>query len=248
MISLFTLLYTAAAHPNHTQSWENWDNIEICQTDHEKCHAVFEATPRATRNPNIVRFADPNLREAQWTALHIARLQNTEESLETRLALLELISRSEGEWEKDVLFLIEDSAPEMRVLLVQTTKQGSAEYADAVFSALVEDVEPSVRATVYRTLQSNNIEKYEQLFLLGLQDENEKVQVAAIRGIGWNRIPADIELFTPFLAHSNPELRLYALRTISRLDPEKAASLPQLKSLQQDSNPKVAREASRLSR
>lgn len=249
MITLLALLQTTAlAHPNHTQDWENWDNIELCQTEHEQCHAIFEASPKATRNPSIQRFSDPNLKDAKWTRLHIQRLKNPDEPLETRLALLDLVAHSKGDWEAGVLFLLEDPAPEMRVLLVQSTKFASADFALKVFPALAKDEDPAVRTAVYRNLRWNEVDEYRDLFISGLQDENEQVQLSAIRGIGWNRIPVNTELLTPFLAHENPELRLYSLRTIHRINPTEAKSLPQLKSLVQDSNEKVAREAKRISK
>lgn len=249
MISLLTIIHTVAfAHPNHTQDWENWDSIEICQTDHEQCHSIFESSPRATRNPEILRFSDASLREAKWTELHLLRLKNPEEPLNVRLALLDLLSHSKGEWEQGVLFLLNDPSPEIRTLLIQTTKYGSADFTQKILTTLAKDEDSSVRTMVYRNLQWNNSDQNKALFLSGLEDENEQAQVAAIRGIGWNRIPIDTERLLPFLSHDNPELRLYSLRTIHRLNPEQAASLPQLKMLKSDSNEKVAREAQRISR
>lgn len=243
---LLTLSQTALAHPNHTQDWENWDSIAICQTDHEQCHTISEARPKMTRNPSIQRFSDPSLKDAKWTTLHILRLQNPNEPLETRLALLDMVMRSEGDWENGVLFLAEDSAPEMRVLLVESTKFGSDDFAHKIFLTLVADQNDSVREAVYRSISHKDASKYEAVLLSGLQDINESAQLAAIKSIGWSRLECDTAHLSVFLVHENPELRLHALRAIFRINSEAAKSLPQLKALQKDSNTKVAREAQRI--
>jgi HEAT repeat protein len=157
-----------------------------------------------------------------------------------------MLMRSEGDWERGVLFLVEDPAPEMRVLLVQSTQFSSDDFAHKIFMTLVTDQNASVRETVYRAISRKDASKYEAILLSGLQDINESAQLAAIKSIGWSGLEVDTMHLSVFLVHENPELRLHSLRAIFRIDPEAAKSLPQLKALKDDSNPKVAREAQRI--
>lgn len=248
---LLTLSQTALAHPNHMQDWENWTSIAICETEHEQCHTVSEASPRATRNPSIQRFSDPSLNDAKWTELHILRLHNTNESLETRLALLDMLMRSEGDWENGVLFLLEDPAYQMRVLLAESVRfssrtDSSKTFGHHVLTTLVQDENPLVRIAAYRSI--SHLETSTDMYLLlgGLDDEDEMVQLAAIRSIGWMKLSIDTELMMPFLTHENPDIRLHSLRAIFRISPEAARSLPQLRMLLEDSNTRVSREAQRI--
>lgn len=87
-----------------------------------------------------------------------------------------------------------------------------------------------------------------ELLAAATSDPEPRVRVAATRSLGTLR---HADAFAPLqtnLAHEAPTVRLSALRALARIDPTRAAALPDLARLQLDPDSRVAGAATKISR
>lgn len=84
--------------------------------------------------------------------------------------------------------------------------------------------------------------------LAAAADPAPDVRVAAARALGALRLPAGFAALQPNLSHGTAAVRLAALRGLARIDPDRAAALPELARLQLDPDPAVAGAATKVAR
>jgi len=261
-MSLFlSILFSASAEPI-INSWEEvvsppqvsglfWQEqrqilIEECSYDVQHCQKIYTLDPRPTRNPSIFRFTDPEMFNAQLIPLHLARFYDPQTPEYIRLALLDVLRRTEGDWEEGLLDALNDSSPSIRIAIADITRYASPDFAADTLPILATDSVKEVRASALRAIGYQESNDYQAALEAALQDEDANVRYSAVRSIGWTQPPTPVSKITPLLADSDANVRLHALRTISRLYPDIAGKLPELQSLQSDPDPKVQREAFRL--
>ena len=234
------LFYMTAAFASSFQ------NLDICQNQLVECEKIYQTQPQPTRNPNIYRFSDPQLKDAKWLPLHELRLNDPNSDLDTQLALIHLISSTSGDWESILLPLVQHEHVEIRSAIAQTTKWSSVEFQSAIINALQHDTSWEVRSELIRAIGYNQPKMHQDILIAALQDDMGRVRYDAIRVIGWNYLPVDMELLRPLLKDIDPMVRLHTLRAISRIYPNEVLSLAELNILNQDESPMVRSEVQRL--
>ena len=261
MYALFLLAHTAAAAPI-IDSWEDivtppsagegyWEEqrqliLEECSYDIAFCQRVYTAQPRATRNPNLYRFTDPELLNPSLIPIHLARFYDIKTPESVRLALLDLLRKTDGEWAQGLLPAIQDPSETIRKSLAEISRYSTPETAQEMLSTLSSDLSESVRAAAVQGMGYQDSNTFRKELERGLQDESSLVRYSAARSIGWSNTTVPLLQLLPLLSDESALVRLHTLRTIDRLYPEQARDLKQLPVLQQDPDPKVRAEAQRV--
>lgn len=84
--------------------------------------------------------------------------------------------------------------------------------------------------------------------LAAAADPTPAVRVAAARALGSLRVSEAFPALEPNLSHETVSVRLSALRALARIDPDRAAALPELARLQLDPDRAVADTATKVAR
>ena len=134
--------------------------------------------------------------------------------------------------------------------LMQSLRRASAEHALPVLRTGLAATDPAVRAAAAlatgRRRDGHTLAP--QLITLATDDAVITVRVAACRGLGQLRPPGAWAPLQQNLSHEAAELRVAALRALARIDPARAAALPELGRLQLDPDARVAGAATKVSR
>ena len=221
-------------------------DLPICQEQPVECETVYNALPRPTRNPNILRFSDSTLKDTQWLPIHALRLSETNTETATRLALIQLISSMSGEWEGYLLPLQNDEDPQIRAAIAESSKWGSAEYQNSIVQSLQNDSSWEVRSELIRAIGYNQAKQHQDVLIAALNDELGRIRYDAVRVIGWNYLPVDLEILRPLLKDADPMVRMHSLRAIARIYPDSVLNMTELEALGQDDSPMVRNEVQRL--
>ena len=224
-----------------------WADLPICQDDVSTCETIYTRQPRATRNPALLRFPDPELANQKWVPLHVVRLldPNTPESIQ--LALITLLQQSDIESiEGRLLPLFESESAELRAGMTELLPKLTLNSQRLVISVLAGDDDWLVRAQLMRVVARHLGTTHPKALVDGLVDEHSDVRLHAIKGIGWNDVIIPLDQLSPLLQDTDSRVRLYTLRTIERLYPGSAVKLGLLTPLLDDPDPKVQREIIRL--
>ena len=221
-------------------------HIPYCNIAPEHCSYALNAEPRATRNPNLLRFSDPELKDPELIPVLVARLlEEQDESIQ--IALLGLLHYQDLSLVSDSLFTITDRpSPDLRAQLVELLPYLTKDTQIKTIDKLIEDDDWLVREAVVRVIARHLGTNYPHILQRSLQDTTAEVRTQAIKGVGWNDIAIPLETLRPLLLDENPTVRLHTVRTINRIYPTKLTSLPEFTSMQNDQNPRVKREILRL--
>jgi HEAT repeat protein len=221
--------------------------LEECSYDIAYCQEVYTSLPRATRNNEIYRFSNPELAQAQLIPVHLARFYDPKTPDYVRLALLDILRRTDGPWEDGLYDAVSDQSPAIRSAIAGICKYASSEFSQSTLSILASDSNIEVQASALRGIGHQDSIEYQSLLEKALQHDSGLIRYSAIRSIGYTSTPVALNKMTPLLSDIDPMVRLHALRAISRVYPDIAGKLPQLETLREDRDPKVKREAYRLS-
>jgi hypothetical protein len=255
------LTVTASANPI-INSWEEivslpevkgeyWQEqrqllMEECSYDLAFCQEVYSAEPKVTRNPNLYRFTDPELLSSSLFPVHLARFYDTETPEHVRIALLDLLRRTEAEWEQGLIYALNDPSPVIRINIADMSRYASTDFAKHVLVELASDDNPEVRSAAYRGIGYQQDVDFQELLVKGLLDNSSLVRLTAVKSIGRSQTPVALVTLTPLLLDKDSQVRLHSLRTIARLYPNEAPRLKQVPAMQQDSDAKVRAEAIRV--
>ena len=210
----------------------------------EGAASAWDAQPGKTR-AGFLRFSGPVVSDPALMPILAARLAQGHDTPEVRVALAESLWRTGGDWDwVAVRILAEEADPSVREVIVDTLRHASG---DAVLSALETsgaDDDPDVRAAAMRSLgRVEGGAAFSHIILDGLSDEATEVRGFAARSAGWMELDAAWELLTGLLTDPHPETRLKSLRALEDIDANRLSSLPQLVTLERDTDHRVARLA-----
>jgi HEAT repeat protein len=200
--------------------------------------------PRPTR-AGFLRFTTPLIHDPAVASLLLARLVEGSDPPEVRAAIVEALPRTGGEYADAVLDLLaEESAPEVRVALVTSLRRAPTSHAVPGLAAALSDDDPAIRALAAETagLHTDGHALADAL-QSRLADDDAPTRAAAARALGIFGIADGTEALVELVDDAVPEVRLEALRALTRIDPDTAARLPTLATLQRDADPRIARLA-----
>ncbi len=208
---------------------------------------AWTTQPGITR-AGIPRFTDPTLYNPALTPVILERLVSGGEHDYVRLALVELLPRTGGDWDSALVDLYAtESSADVRSVMVEVTRRADPQDARALLLAAADDSSPLVRAAVMRTIPyvEDGAGMAEPL-LAGLHDASPEVRGFAARSAGWTGLTAAWDELVVLLSDSEPDIRLHALRALERIDPAATARLSALDSLEIDIDARVSRAARQI--
>jgi len=132
----------------------------------------------------------------------------------------------------------------LRAALINGYKQHGDDDAVEAFEGALMDRSPMVRAEAMRLvgyrpeLQSPRIQS---AMREGLSDQDAETRRFTIRSIAWRSESWGFDAITPLLSDADPAVRGAAVRALGRLDRSRAQTLPEIRELQSDIDPKVTR-------
>jgi len=94
----------------------------------------------------------------------------------------------------------------------------------------------------------NDGKRFTAELLAAAADPAPEVRVAAARALAGLRVPEAFPALQENLSHGTAAVRLGALRALARIDPDRAADLPELARLQLDPDPTVSGAATKVAR
>ncbi len=133
--------------------------------------------------------------------------------------------------------------------MLQALRRAPAEQALPALRAGLENPDPGIRAAaaIATGRRSDGHALAPELFAL-TRDPVPAVRIAAIRGLGGLRHTDAFLPLQQLLADPAADLRHAALRALVRIDPARAAALPELGRLQLDPDPRISGAATKVSR
>jgi hypothetical protein len=94
----------------------------------------------------------------------------------------------------------------------------------------------------------NDGKRFTAELLAAAADPAPEVRLAAARALGGLRVPEAFPVLQENLSHETATVRLGALRALARIDPDRAAALPEVARLQLDPDPTVSGAATKVAR
>lgn len=182
---------------------------------------------------NELFFAQPELAAAHAAPVLLKRLLNGEDSPAVRLAVVDALPATFGDWQEGAAALVGlDAAPMVRKKLVETLRYVLPPHNITGLRTAFRDEELAVRVAAARTsgFTRGGVELYSEL-VSGTFDEDWDMRVAAVQSLGQLRVRAAWDRLVRMLSDPHPQVRLQALISLDRIDPAAARGLPDLKRL-----------------
>lgn len=214
-----------------------------------------EATAATRAEPIHTRTGQPRfVGEEVWnpaaTPILLERLIEGQEEPAVRIALVEAVVRSGGDWSESVVGLLQvepDAA--VRRMLAEVLREAEAGPAAEGLGRAFRDPESAVREAAMRAIAGRaDGARFEALVQAGLFDRDAGVRQHAARAAGWLHLGQSWGAIEALLSDESAEVRLSALRALERLDAPRLGALPVLQTLRRDRDPRVARAASAVGR
>jgi len=208
-------------------------------------HAALQPLPTRI---DTLRMLGSAVADERLTPLYLERLLRGDESLENRLALADILPRSGGDWtEAAVTLLQSDEDPALRAMLAACLRYGEAQHALPALRNALATPQSQVRLEAARALawRSDGAQAADELEA-ALADDDAELRATAARALGYLGVESAFTALTGLLEDADAAVRLQAVNALGRLDAPRAASLSQLRSLEYDEDPRVARAAKRV--
>jgi HEAT repeat protein len=241
----------AAAPRPAVRQWRPWVEAEVERLRSERPDYFDQvmALPVRTTRAGFPRLTGPLVRDPDAAPILLHRLLSRGESADTRAAIVETLPRTRGDWSAAVAELMAlETDPRVRELLCSALYHAQAPYALEGLARGLEDSAAAVRAEALRSLgrRADDGEQLASGIIAALSDPDEAVQQEAARALGNLEVAAAADALVGKLSSSSADVRRHSLRALSRIDPERARTLPELQVLRADADPKVARLAEQL--
>lgn len=235
------------------KAWEagtDWRNrvtamdVRAWQYDQSTAAAAWTLSPAATRLPAL-RLLDPRLETPAAAGPLLARLAWGGEAPDVRVALVEALVRTGGDWSPVVVAMFPDEVDvPTRAMMVQVARRAPPADALTLVRQGFADRAAPVRAAAAETCPwVEGHEALDGLVVAALADPDPVVRAEAARSAGWMEIASSWSPIVKLLGDADAGVRLQALRALQRLDPADAAGLPEVEVLKRDKDLKVQRAA-----
>lgn len=241
------------ASESQLRAWETGDDwekrvtamdVRAWQYDQSVASVAWTVEPSPTRLPAL-RFVDPRIETPSAAGPLLARLVHGGERAEVRVAIIDALTRTGGEWPEVLADMFpEETDAAARASMVMSARRAKAEPGLELVRLGLGDKTAGVRAAAAETCPWVDAKgALDGLVLLALADADPAVRAEAARAAGWMRIEASWEPIVKLLADPDPRVRLQAIKALQRLDPGDTAGLPEMGALRQDVDTKVQRAA-----
>lgn len=206
----------------------------------------WDLAPSVTRAGSY-RFLGSGLADPKWTPFYLKRFAEKQDSPAVKVALLDLILRSGGEWSEAIYqHLLNESDSTIRAFIIDMTKRLDSATAKAFIDFAVEDESPAVRAAAMRAI-GNHLELDRSAVVVeALTDSSNEVKLMAIRTAGWSRNVDAMPNLIALLTDADNTIRLKSLYALQKINLEEAKSQIGKLGLQRDSNSSVQRLATKI--
>lgn len=203
---------------------------------------------RSTRDGRP-RFGSAALDRPEAAPILLDRLSR-EPDPRLRAALADAVARTRGPWAAVLVGMLpHEPDADVRIALVSALRRGAAEPALAGLRLALADGDPSVRTVAAETAgRRPDGDALADELLRNLADRDPSVRIAAARCLGALQIGAAFPTLASNLSDESADMRLHVLRALGRIDPQRAAGLPELARLAADPDPRVAAAAADLRR
>lgn len=212
------------------------------QVDPVAAEALRVQTPGTTRagGPRFVLGA----RGPDVTAVLLDRFLAAGDAPVVRVALLDALARTEGEWAPGVAaaFVGEESA-DVREVMVEVMRRQDPALSQPLLRTGAKDASPAVRSAAARGMGWTEDRMWSRALQEALGDSDASVRADAARALGWVGATDAWPALVAGLADPEPTVRLKAIRALQRLDADRIASEPAVQARVSDPDPKVSRAA-----
>jgi len=182
-------------------------------------------------------------------AVFLKRLLNGSDSVAVRLALVDALPATGGDWQEGVAALVAiDASPRVRKKLIEALRYVPPPHDVTGLRNGFNDEDVQVRAAAARTagFAREGIGLFQEVVSMTF-DEDWDVRAAASQSLGKFGHKAAWPQLLRMLGDPHPEVRLQVLIALEHLDPEATRQLPELDKLASDrQNPRLASLARRL--
>lgn len=196
-------------------------------------------------------FAQPELDDPRAAAVLLARLLNGDDPVSVRLAVVDALPATGGDWQEAAAALVGiDASPRVRKKLVEALRYVAPPHNLDGLRLGFRDEDPAVRVAAARTcgFTRDGAGLVAEL-LSGTLDEDWDMRAASAQALGQLAVTGAQGRLVRMLADDNPAVRLQVLIALERIDPDGTPRLPELERLARDRQHwKVAQLAGRLLR
>jgi len=227
ILSLMAMLQTALAES--TPDSANLNDPETVE------YKRWHMSPVPTR-AGFLRFVGTDKASPEWTPFYILRFLEADEPLPVRLALLNLIERSGGDWQEELyLHFRSESNPEIRRGIIEMTRRLNISEKEHMIRLASSDSASIVRAEAMRAIGRCPNTDFTHEIEMGLKDSDAEVIQFAARSAGWNKMKPLTSNLADLLEHDDSNVRYQALNALKRINPEEASRIAPLHIHDQDS-------------
>lgn len=196
-------------------------------------------------------FAQPEIDDPRAAAVLLKRLLNGDDPVGVRLAVVDALPATGGDWQEGAAALVGiDASPKVRKKLVEVLRYVAPPHNLDGLRLGFLDEDPAVRVAAARTtgFTRDGVALYTELISATL-DEDWDMRAAAVQALGQLEVVQAQGRLVRMLADDSPAVRLQVLIALERIDPDGMRQLPELERLARDRQHwKVAQVAGRLLR
>jgi len=196
-------------------------------------------------------FAQPEIADPRAAPVLLKRLLNGDDSVLTRLAVVDALPSTGGDWQQGAAALVAvDAYPRVRKKLVEVMRYVSWPHnVDGLRLAFTDEKAP-VRVAAARAtgFARDGAGLYNEL-MNGTFDDDWDMRAACVQALGQLHATAARDRLIGMLADEQAEVRLQTMMALDRIDPEGLRERPELERLARERDHwKVADMAKRLLR
>ncbi|HEY8377779.1 MAG TPA: HEAT repeat domain-containing protein [Nannocystis sp.] len=224
--------------------------IDTLQRDDPELYKKLHTLRPDRKVGDELQFTQPIAADPRAAPVFLQRLLNGKDSIAVRLALVDALPATGGDWQEGVAALVAiDASPRVRKKLVETLRYVAPPHDIDGLRLAFHDEDPRVRAAAARAagFARDGIGLFQEVVSMTFDDEDWDVRAAAAQTLGKFQQKAAWPTLVRLLGDPNREVRLQALLALERIDADAARKLPELDALARDkSDPRLARLAKRL--
>lgn len=188
--------------------------------------------------------------EPQAAAVFLQRLLNGNDSIAVRLALVDALPSTGGDWQEGLAALVAiDASPRVRKKMVEMLRYVAPPHDITGLRHGFADEDAKVRAAAARTagFARDGIGLFQEVVSMTFDGDDWDTRAAAAQSLGKFGHKAAWPQLLRMLGDPHPEVRLQVLIALEHLDAEATRRLPELDKLAKDrQNPRLASLARRL--